>query len=295
MKIFAPGDPTRVHDEVPGEGTYYYRIRAMRVVGAAGDPVAPAERHRRGAGVSRRHRAIGGHARRRPGTQMLGIDFVKTLTDPLAEIYRGVHVQASDATHPCAINVTLAARSRDRRPTSPSIAHARVGVPERARPRHRSSASVRTGPTSLRHTTSRRPARRACAIDSRGLLYTDNAASDATVRRAHLQLRSRDRRARTHVGSTNYYSLLLQNAHPVSVQSLLVAPSPRGEALYIADATAQRITLMTLPWRCAGQRRRRAQHLAALHHEPAVQLQWLDDDGHAVRRHAGRSRSTTTC
>ncbi len=58
----------------------------------------------------------------------------------------------------------------------------------------------------------------------------------------------RDTGARTLAGSTNYYSLLIQFANPVSVQAMTVATGPYGEQLFIADALNQRITNMTLPF-----------------------------------------------
>ncbi|BCS34834.1 hypothetical protein TBR22_A40600 [Luteitalea sp. TBR-22] len=247
MKVFPPGVPLEFNDEVPGEGTYYYRIRALRTVGSA---VIPSHQQ---SGIDEIYAFLSGivpsaGSKTPAGSQMLSIDFVKTLTDPLADIYRGVHVQASDATPPAPINVVL--RTVTRPP-------ANLAVDANARVAYLSVPALNTilrvgaaGAETFAAHNFAAPGAAGLAIDSRGFLYTDNSASDA---RFGGRLFSFDRETgqRTHVGNTNYYSFLLQNAHPVSVQSLLVAPSPRGEALYIADATSQRITLLTLPWRWA--------------------------------------------
>jgi hypothetical protein len=243
MRVFPPGVPTEFSDAVPGEGTYYYRIRALRTVGTA---VIPSHQQ---SGMDEIYSFLSGivpsaGSKTPAGNQMLGIDFVKTLTDPLADIYRGVHVQASDATPPAPINVIL--RTVTRPPANLAIdPHARLAylsIP--------SLNNIFRGPDVFAAHNFMAPGAAGLAIDSRGFLYTDNSASDA---RFGGRIFSFDRETgqRTHVGNTNYYSFLLQNAHPVSVQSLLVASSPRGEALYIADATSQRITLLTLPWRWA--------------------------------------------
>ncbi len=247
MKVFGPGAETVFYDEVPEDGTFYYRVRAMRQVGSA---VIPSHQQN---GLDEIYGFLAGivpsaGSKTPAGHQMLSIDFVKTVTDPLASIYRGLHVQTSDASEPEAINVTLQSVTR---PPANLVVDPHLRVAYLSVPATGYIYRIQREFTSLfaAHGFAA-PGAAGLAIDSRGYLYTDNAASDARFGGRIFNFR-RDDGLRMHVGNTNYLSLLLQNANPVSVQSLLVAPSPRGEALYIADAYTQRLTLLTLPWRWA--------------------------------------------
>lgn len=77
------------------------------------------------------------------------------------------------------------------------------------------------------------------AVDVNGNLYADNSASDATF--GGRIFRFRKDGVRELAGTVNYYSPLLQYAHPASVMAMTYAVDREGEGLYIADAADRTI------------------------------------------------------
>jgi len=83
------------------------------------------------------------------------------------------------------------------------------------------------------------------AVDSNGVLYTDNKASDDSYGGRIFSFQP-NTTARQLAGSANYYSQMLMYAKPTNVATLCYGIDSQGEGIYIADASDQSIKRMAL-------------------------------------------------
>lgn len=231
------------YDTVPEDGTYVYRVRGLRLVGQplgkTPEPSFTDKVLKFLSGFLPSAVSIAGH-------QVIGLGVVQTVADPLATIYRGINVQASDFSDPEQLYVST--RPPQPRPPASLAVHPFRSDVYLSVPLLGSIFKIEHGlPTLFAQANFKAPNQVGLAIDIRGDLYTDNSASDAEFGGRIFKFDSQTG-ARTLAGSTNYYSLLIQFANPVSVQSMVAARGPYGEQLFIADSLNQRITSMTLPW-----------------------------------------------
>lgn len=231
-------------DEVPEDGTYVYTVRGVRWVGqprmqAQADPAYVAKTLGFLGGFLNTTLTIGGRA-------YLGLGVVQAVGDPLAEIYKGVNVQTSPFSNRQFINVSTTQAS-PRPPATLAVqlygGDAFLSIPSLGKIFNVSGGTI----APFADANFLTPGQVGLAVDSRGDVYTDNAASDGQFGGRLFRFK-RANAARAFIGSTNYYSMLLQYANPVSVVSMLTATTLGGEALFIADALNQRITRLTLPF-----------------------------------------------
>jgi hypothetical protein len=249
-KQFHTPNPTMVfYDQVPADGTYVYNIRGMRMVGK---PLLPGKVEQ--TTFDKILAFVAGFVPSTvttfAGSAVISTGVVTAIGDPLLSIYRGINRQYSDFSDPEQIYVST--RPPTPRPPASLAVHPGNGstylsIPALARVFRVDESGV----TPFFEPNFKVPGQVGLAIDSRGDLYSDNAASDAQFGGRIFQFRGYDG-LRTLAGSANYYSLLLQYANPVTVDSMLVASGgPDGEAMYLADSLNQRITRLTLPFNFA--------------------------------------------
>lgn len=250
MKVFKPNDELSFVDAVPADGTYAWVVIGVRQIGAAIDDPPPANKFLEFVGgffdttVS-----IGQDAAKRA---VFGLDVVKTVTQPMAQILRGVRYQTSDPSDPQMLYVSTAPPV----PKPPaSLAVSNVGITYVSVPSLDSIFAVSKGSFSLIARPSFKvPGAVGLAVSGDTSLYTDNSASDAQFGGRVFRFSTLNG-ARDLAGTVNYFSQLLMFANPVSVQAMTIASGPFGtnltnvheESLFIADAQNQRITRMTLP------------------------------------------------
>ncbi len=232
------------YDEVPDDGTYVYAIRGRRQVGyplgetTVENPFVTKTLDFLG-GFFNTTVKIGGQA-------VFGLEIVKTVTTPLADIYKGVRLQYSDFSDPEQLYVST--RPPTPRPPANLAVHPN-GSAFLSVPSLNMIFRVTDGVLSpFANHNFKEPGAAGLAIDSIGDLYSDNAASDAQFGGRVFSFRASDG-FRDLAGNVNYYSQLISFANPVSVQSMVVGNGFYGEELFIADAQGQRITHMTLPRR----------------------------------------------
>ncbi len=232
-------------DLVPDDGTYVYGVLGIRQVGyPLSDPVPVSN-----AFVDKTLGFLGGFFSTgvKIGNQAsaFSLDTAKIVLQPLADIYKGVRYQVSDLSDPEQIYISTAPPVP--RPPASLAVHPVTGQAFLSVPTLNSIFRVSDGiVTPFAVPNFKEPGAVGLAIDSRGSLYTDNSASDALYGGRIFSFRAQDGQ-RDLAGTVNYFSQLLMFANPVAVQSLLVAPGPGGESLYIADAQNQRVTRMMLP------------------------------------------------
>jgi hypothetical protein len=249
-KQFRSPNPTIVfYDEVPADGTYVYNIRGMRMVGS---PLLPGKVEQ--TTFDKVMAFVGGFLPSTvttfAGSAVISTGVVTAIGDPLLSIYRGINRQYSDFSDPEQIYVST--RPPTPRPPASLAVHPWNGSAYLSVPALKKIFRVdEAGVTPFVDPNFKEPGQTGLAIDSRGDLYSDNAASDAQFGGRIFQFRNVDGQ-RTLAGTANYYSLLLQWANPVTVDSMLIASGgPDGEAMYLADSLNQRITRLTLPFNFA--------------------------------------------
>lgn len=251
MKRFKDGDEIAFTDVVPADGTYAWVVIGVRQMGVAIDDPPPANWLLEWiGGFFDTTLKIGeGSAQR----AVLGLEVVKTVTQPMAQIYRGIRYQTSDPSDPQMFYVSTtppAAKPPASLAVWKGLDLAFASVPAL------DSIFVRANGEARRYAVPnfKAPGAVGLAISGSGTLYTDNSASDAQFGGRIFSF-APTTGARDLAGTVNYFSQLLMFANPVSVSAMTVATGPFGanlsnfyeESLFIADAQNQRITRMTLP------------------------------------------------
>jgi hypothetical protein len=232
-------------DEVPDDGTYVYSVVGRRHVGypiteSKSEPSYFEKIVEFFAGFLPTDVSIG-------GKQVIGLDVVKTVTGPVADILKGINLQYSDPSDPEQIYVST--RPPAPRPPASLAVHPFNGEAYLSVPSLSMIYKITDGLAEpFVNPNFRTPFQAGLAIDLRGDLYTDNSASDAEFG-GRLFSFKHNTGERLLVGTTNYYSQLITFANPVAVQQMLVAFGPYGEDLFIVDSLNQRITRLMLPWR----------------------------------------------
>ena len=161
------------------------------------------------------------------GQAVFGLEIVKTVTQPLADIYKGVRMQWSDPATP---NRSMSAPHRRRRGRRrawrciPTAGVSQRAVAEHHLPGHRRRADA----VRLRQLQGAR-ARSASRSTRSGDLYSDNSASDAEFGGRIFSFGALDG-ARNIAGTVNYYSQLITFANPVSVQALTSATASSAKS-----------------------------------------------------------------
>lgn len=253
MKRFKDGDEISFTDMVPADGTYSWVVIGVRQTGPAIDDPPPANWFLEWlGGFFDTTLKIGeGSAQR----AVIGLDVVKTVTQPMAQIYKGIAYQTSDPSDPQMFYVSTAPPV-PKPPVSLAVwrgldlAFASVPTLDSIFVRANNGNNVNLYATP----NFKAPGAVGLAISGDGTLYTDNAASDAQFGGRVFNFAPTNG-ARNLAGTVNYFSQLLMFANPVSVTSMTTATGPFGanltnfyeESLFIADAQTQRITRMTLP------------------------------------------------
>lgn len=243
LGIHFPNDQDELEfvDEVPSDGTYVYRIVGRRQTFSM--PQAQAEN----TFLSKTLDFLGGFfdaSIKVGGKAVFGLDTVKTITAPVADILNGVRLQWSDPSEPEQIYIST--RPPTPRPPASLAVHQNGNV-FLSIPSTNSIFKVTDGVLEpFAYANFKMPGPIGLAADSVGDLYTDNSASDAEFGGRVFQFAA-DSGARTLAGTVNYYSQLIQFANPVQVQAMTIGPGFYGEELFIADAQNQRITNMRLP------------------------------------------------
>ena len=253
MKRFKDGDEIAFTDMVPADGTYSWVVIGVRQIGVAIDDPPPANwvLDWLGGFFDTTLKIGEGSAQR----AVLGMEVVKTVTQPMAQIYRGIRYQTSDPSDPQMFYVSTAPPAA-RPPASLAvwpgldIAFASVPALDTIFVRANGGANVNV----YAKPNFKAPGAVGLAISGDGTLYTDNAASDAQFGGRIFNF-APGNAARNFAGTVNYFSQLLMFANPVSVTAMTRATGPFGtnlstfyeESLFIADAQTQRITRLTLP------------------------------------------------
>jgi hypothetical protein len=228
-------------DEVPDDGTYVYRVVGRRQTYAV--PEVQVEN----TFMTKTLDFLGGFfdaSIKVGGKAVFGLDTVKTITQPVADILKGLRLQWSDPSEPEQIYVST--RPKTPRPPASLAVHQNGNV-FLSIPTLNSIFKVTDGVLEpFAYANFKMPGPIGLAADSVGDLYSDNSASDAEFGGRVFQFAAYNG-ARTLAGTVNYYSQLITFAHPVQVQAMAIGFGFFGEELYIADAQNQRITRMQLP------------------------------------------------
>jgi hypothetical protein len=249
-KRFKEADPTIVfYDEVPADGTYVYRVRGLRTVGK---PLLPGKEDPTtlDSVVTFVAGFVPSTVTTYDGVAVISTGVVSAIGDPMVTLAKGLNKQTSDFSDPEQIYVST--RPPTPRPPASLAVHPWNGSTYLSVPALKKIFRVdETGVRPFVDPNFKEPGQNGLAIDSRGDLYSDNAASDAEFGGRIFQFRGFDG-LRSLAGTANYYSLLLQFANPVTVDSMLIASGgATGESMFIADSLNQRITRLTLPFRFA--------------------------------------------
>ncbi|MGQ0735911.1 MAG: carboxypeptidase regulatory-like domain-containing protein [Acidobacteriota bacterium] len=243
-------------DEPVPEGGWSYQVVAVRLVGKIAlddEPNAIDAIYQAVAGlgvVPSANFTTPGSTFQVPGNRTVSIGGVgtgalQTVLNPVAVIFKGVRNQRSLMSDAQAIYVS--ARPPAARPPASLAVDWSGNSVFLSIPVTRNIFRINSGNVfSFADTNFAFPNQVGLAIDSRGSLYADNAASDAKFGGRLFRFQQPDGR-RDLVGSVNYYSFLLQYARPTSPTSLAVGPAPFGEALYIADALDNAVKRIFLP------------------------------------------------
>jgi hypothetical protein len=228
-------------DEVPDDGTYVYRVVGRRQTYAV--PEVQVEN----TFMTKTLDFLGGFfdaSIKVGGKAVFGLDTVKTITQPVADILKGLRLQWSDPSEPEQIYVST--RPKTPRPPASLAVHQNGNV-FLSIPSLNSIFKVTDGVMEpFAYANFKMPGPIGLAADSVGDLYSDNSASDAEFGGRVFSFTAYNG-ARNLAGTVNYYSQLIQFAHPVQVQAMAAGPGFFGEELFIADAMNQRITRMQLP------------------------------------------------
>ena len=212
------------------QGTDVYRIQARRLIGTI--PTAPGYTN-----LDALMQTVSGLfslPTSTPGGIALPVSpaFLQQILDPAAQIMNGIKYQISPLSDPGIVFVN----------TQPAAAQPPA---EMAVDRDRGLVYLSVGATgaiatyqngqvvNTTNTNFAAPFQSGLTIDGQGSLYCDNSASDATFGGRIFAFTPAGQR--NLVGSATYYSMMLQYAQGVSVQSLAIGPGPQGESLYVAD------------------------------------------------------------
>jgi hypothetical protein len=243
LGIHFPADAKELEfvDEVPEDGTYVYRIVGRR------QSYPPPQEQVENTFLNKTLDFLGGFfdaTIKVGGRAVFGLDTVKTITQPVADIIKGVRLQYSDPSEPEQIYVST--RPPTPRPPASLAVHPNGNV-FLSVPSTNSIFKVTDGMLEpFAYANFKTPGPIGLAADSLGDLYSDNSASDAEFGGRIFSFAAYNG-ARTLAGTVNYYSQLIQFANPVQVQALTIGNGFYGEELFIADAQNQRITNMRLP------------------------------------------------
>ncbi|MBI4849576.1 MAG: hypothetical protein HY808_13575, partial [Nitrospirae bacterium] len=179
------------------------------------------------------------------GTTVMGGDTLKMLLDPAAKIFQGIKIQKSEFSDVQPIFVSL----RERPPSPPAnlAVDPHKGITYMSIPALSRIFKVNDGDISdFANAGFKAPYQIGLGIDGVGNLYTDNAASDMQFGGRVFKFDG-NTTARSFIGTTNYYSFMLQYAKAAMVQAVTIGPSIYGEALYVADGLSNRINQLRLP------------------------------------------------
>jgi beta-lactam-binding protein with PASTA domain len=212
------------------QGTDVYRIQARRLIGTLPEAAGYTNLDALMQTVS----GLFSLPTSTPGGIALPINpaFLQQILDPAAQILNGIKYQISPLSDPGIVFVN----------TQPAAAQPPA---EMAVDRDRGLVYLSVGATgaiatyqngqvvNTTNTNFAAPFQSGLTIDGQGSLYCDNSASDATFGGRIFAFTPAGQR--TFVGSATYYSMMLQYAQGVSVQSLAIGPGPQGESLYVAD------------------------------------------------------------
>lgn len=224
------------------EGSSLYRIRSVRMIGiiVADEPPNVIDTiFQMASGFVPLNFATPG------GTTVMGGDTLKMLLDPAAKILQGIKIQKSDFSDVQPIFVSL----KERPPSPPAnlAVDPHKGVTYMSIPALSRIFKVNDGDiTDFANAGFKAPYQIGLGIDSIGNLYTDNAASDMQFGGRIFKFDG-NTTARSFIGTTNYYSFLLQYAKAAMVQAAVIGPSQYGQALYIADGLSNSINQLRLP------------------------------------------------
>lgn len=249
-KAFKQNDEVSFVDVVPADGTYSWVVIGVRQIGVAiDDPPPPNAFLEFIGGFFPTTLEIGAEGAKRA---VIGLDVVKTVTQPIAQILRGVRYQTSDPSDPQLLYVGTAPPVA--KPPASLAVWSATGLSFISVPTLNSIFSVVNDKISLYGVPNfKTPGSAGLGISGDGTLFTDNSASDAQFGGRVFSFAPLTG-ARDFAGSVNYFSQLLMFANPVAVQAMVVAAGPfssnlniHEESLFIADALNQRVTRMTLP------------------------------------------------
>ncbi|MBI5443420.1 MAG: carboxypeptidase-like regulatory domain-containing protein, partial [Deltaproteobacteria bacterium] len=172
------------------------------------------------------------------------VDGMFTCLDAMEAILTGVIYQWSEYSDPAMVYVGTAAESRFPRidlAVAERTGEIFVSLPDTSKIFKWTSEGLKVRVDAGFKT----PYQTGLASDAYGNLYTDNRASDLQFGGRLFRFSSQDN-SRVLVGSTNYYSMLLQYARSTDVKGLTYALDGKDQVLFVADGMEQRINRLDL-------------------------------------------------